>query len=81
MLLYGLRDMDTSVTPAARIIAECGVTALANAMGDDYYPSKVSEWKRAGRIPAEHIPNVIRGAKKLGKTYTPNDFFDLGDAA
>ena len=73
--------MDTSLnTPAARIIMECGVTALANELGHDH-PSKVSNWKRAGRIPVDEIPNVIRAAKKLGKTYTPNDFFDLGDAA
>jgi hypothetical protein len=76
--------MERSIPRAAQIISECGITALANAMGGrsaKYYPSKISEWKRAGRIPSEHIPEVIRAAKKLGKSYTPNDFFDLGDAA
>jgi hypothetical protein len=80
MLLYRLRRMDTSTTPAARIIAECGVTKLSEELGHKH-PSKVSNWRRAGRIPVDEIPNVIAAAKRLGKTYTPNDFFDLGNAA
>jgi hypothetical protein len=68
------------VPPVTKIIAECGVTALSKELGHEH-PSKVSNWKNSGRIPATEIPNVIKAAKRLGKSYTPNDFFDVGDAA
>lgn len=68
------------VTPVARIIDACGLTALANELGHEN-PSTVSMWKFRGRIPSHQIPKVIEAARKLGKHYTPNDFFDLGDAA
>jgi hypothetical protein len=67
------------VTPAAKIITECGVTALAKELGHSF-PSKVSNWKQSGKIPVDEIPNVIKAARKLGKRYEPNDFFDIGDA-
>lgn len=66
--------------PATRIISDCGVAALAKELGHRF-PSKVSNWKNSGRIPADEIPRVIEAARRLGKSYTPNDFFDMGDAA
>ena len=62
-----------------RIIDECGATALANELGCPH-PSTVTNWKHRGAIPSDQIPKVIEAARRLGKTYTPNDFFDL-DAA
>jgi hypothetical protein len=66
--------------PAVRIIDKCGgPSKLSRAMGHRF-PSKVSKWKTIG-IPSNEQANVIKAARTLGVTITPDDFFDLEDLA
>jgi hypothetical protein len=63
-------------TQAERIISKFGgVTRLANALGDGYYPSLVSNWRRGrGFIPQEHHEAIYQAAKREGIPLEPSEF-------
>ncbi len=67
------REMDSNVEIAAPIVGDIGscVTALLNAMGDDWQQPP-AEWIAA--INAKKETNIARMATRLGKNSSPMDY-------
>lgn len=63
-------------TQAKRIIERFGgVSRLTKALGEGYYPTLISNWRRGkGFIPSEYHQAIYEAAKRDGVPLEPSDF-------
>lgn len=51
-----------------------GTSAVQRGLGHKY-PTTVQGWKTRGKIPMEHVPALLKFAKRCRKPLTHTDFF------
>lgn len=66
------------MTQAERIISKFGgITRMARLLGEGYYPTLISGWKRRGHIPPEHHQVIYDTAKREGIPLKPAEFLTI----
>jgi hypothetical protein len=53
---------------------------MARLLGEGYYPTLVSGWKRRGYIPPEHHQLIYDTAKREGIPLEPSEFLTISDS-
>jgi hypothetical protein len=68
------------MTQAERIIGKFKTQVrLAAALG--CHQSVIAGWKKRGFVPAPQQSKVLEAARQLGVDLSPNDFFEVNEAA
>jgi hypothetical protein len=68
------------MSQADRIIGKFGgITRMSRALGEGYYPTLISGWKRRRVIPQEHHQKIYDAAKRDGIPLDPRDFLMIDE--